>query len=241
MSSIERSVLAEAIDRDTQPAAYGLAQLLLNRFSCRSFRSETVPDAVIDQMLSIAQMSASWCNTQPWHVTITSGEATNALRNLLLDDFDSVSVKEPDFAFPTGYSGIRLDRRREVGWQLYESAGIAKGDRAGSARQARENQRLFGAPHGLLIHTSRELGTYGAVDCGVYLGTLLLAAQSLGLGIVPQAALARHAALIHRHFALPDDLVFVVGASFGFVDEVNPVNRFRSRRAPLTESIRRIS
>ncbi|MGV7121283.1 nitroreductase [Sphingopyxis sp. 550A] len=242
MSSIERAELARASHAADTPRAAALADLLAERYSCRDFRDEPVPDALIDRMLTIAQMSPSWCNTQPWQVTITSGDATETLRAALLADLhDGGFTGEPDIEFPSAYSGARLDRRREVGWQLYESAGIAKGDREASARQAWENERLFGAPHALLIHAPRELGAYGAVDCGVYLGILLLAAQSLGLGIVPQAALARHASLIKRQFALPDDLIFIVGASFGFADYDSPLNQFRSRRAPLTESIRKVN
>ena len=228
MTSIERSALAEGPDA-LPPDAGALTRLLVNRFSCRAFRPDPVPDALIDRMLTIAQLAPSWCNTQPWQVTITSGEATDRFRAALIADIDNPT---PDTA---------PERRREVGWQLYESAGIVKGDREASARQARENQRLFGAPHVLLIHTSRELGVYGAVDCGVYLGTLLLAAQSLGLGIIPQAALAHHSALIRRHFAVPDDQMFVVGASFGFAEMDSPVNRFRSRRAPLNDSVKKVS
>lgn len=66
---------------------------------------------------------------------------------------------------------------------------------------------------------------------------LLLAAQSLGLGIVPQAALAHHSSLIREQFGIAEDEIFVVGASFGFADGTHPVNHFRSRRAPLEESV----
>ncbi|WP_233350896.1 nitroreductase [Hyphomonas sp. ND6WE1B] len=241
MTSIERIEMAHKTEARGLPASDVLMNLLAERFSCRAFRPDPVPKDLIDRMLVMAQMSASWCNTQPWEVTVTSGPATDAFRDALVADADSdASLRVPDIPFPEAYTGIRLDRRREVGWQLYESAGIAKGDREGSARQARENQRLFGAPHVLLIHANRELGTYGAVDCGVYLGTLLMAAQSLGLGIIPQAALAQHSRLIRRHFNVPDELAFIVGASFGFADEDSPVNKFRSRRAPVSDSVRMV-
>ena len=57
--------------------------------------------------------------------------------------------------------------------------------------QALENFRLFGAPHVLIVTSERDLGVYGAVDCGLYGGSLLLAAQSLGIATIAQAALAR--------------------------------------------------
>lgn len=241
MTSIERGFLADSALEGSTPDADVLARLLANRFSCRAFRPDPVPDAVIERMLGIAQMSPSWCNTQPWQVTVMSGTATERLRAALLDDLDNGGEKTSDIPFPDAYTGVRQERRREVAWQLYEHAGVAKGDREASAKQGRENQRLFGAPHVLLVHSSRELGTYGAVDCGIYFGSLMLAAQALGLGMVPQAALAYHSVLIRQLLGTPEDQILVAGASFGFADTDNPVNQFRSRRAPLADSITRIS
>jgi nitroreductase len=238
MSSIERREIRASLPQDAPADFRRLADLLERRFSCRSFLPRPVPRATLEQMLALAQMTPSWANTQPWQVTITSGAATERLRAALLADFDSPEpLAAPDLPFPETYSGVRQDRRREVGWQLYESAGIARGDRAASARQARENERLFGAPHALLIHTRREMGVYGAVDCGLYLGNLLLAAEALGLGMIAQAALAQHCGVIRDLFALPADSVLVVGASLGFPDHGQAVNQFRSRRAPLGECV----
>jgi nitroreductase len=241
MGSVEREHLRASLEGSGSEHFQALADLLARRFSCRAFLPDQVPEATIEQMLALAQMTPSWCNTQPWQVTVTSGAATDRLREALLADVDRAGAPvPPDLAFPEAYTGVRLDRRREVGWQLYESAGIAKGDREASARQARENERLFGAPHAILIHTSRELGAYGAVDCGLYLSNLLLAAEALGLGIIAQAALAQHGGVIRDMFDIPDDAQFVVGASFGFADTAHPVNRFRSRRAMPRDNIARL-
>ena len=85
-------------------------------------------------------------------------------------------------------------------------------------KQALENFNFFGAPHVAIIHTDEALGVYGAIDCGAYVGNFMLAAQALGLGTIPQAALARHSGLIRRHFGLGDDRRVVCGISFGFAD-----------------------
>lgn len=54
-------------------------RLLDERYSCRAFRSESVPRDVIEKILTSAQRTASWCNSQSWHVTITEGEGTERL------------------------------------------------------------------------------------------------------------------------------------------------------------------
>src|SRR4051794_12650525 len=61
-----------------------LERTLINRRSCRGYTDAQVPRDVIEQVLSAAQRTASWCNTQPWHVVITSGDATVKLRDALL-------------------------------------------------------------------------------------------------------------------------------------------------------------
>ena len=96
-----------------------------------------------------------------------------------------------------------------------------------------KNFRLFDAPHALIVTSERDLGIYGAIDCGLYVQALLLAAQSLGIGMIPQAALATYAPLIRDHFGLPENRVVVLGCSFGYADDSHPANRFRSRRAEI--------
>jgi len=112
------------------------------------------------------------------------------------------------------------------------------GDRIASGKQTLENFRLFGAPHALIVTSERDLGAYGAIDSGLYVGSVLLAAQSLGLGMIPQAALATYAPLMREHFDIPENRMIVVGASFGYSDTAHPANGFRSRRAPIAEAVR---
>ncbi len=105
------------------------------------------------------------------------------------------------------------------------------------AKQALENYNFFGAPHVAIIHTDEPLGIYGAVDCGAYVGNFMLAAQALGLGTIPQAALARHSGLIRRHFNLADDRKVVCGISFGFADNAAKVNSYRTSRASVDDTV----
>ena len=93
------------------------------------------------------------------------------------------------------------------------------------------------APHVAIIHTDEPLGIYGAVDCGAYVGNFMLAAQALGLGTIPQAALARHSGLIRRHFNLPDDRKVVCGISFGYADHSARVNSYRTSRASVADTV----
>jgi len=220
-----------------------LAGLLARRYSCRGFLPKPVPHETIEAILSIAQLTASWCNSQAWQVIVTEGEATQRFSEALMaaSRTDAGEQLVTDFPRPARYTGRYQERRRETGWQLYEAVGVAQGDRTGSAQQTKENYRLFGAPHAMVITSNRDLGVYGAVDCGGYVANLMLAAQSFGVDTIAQAAIAMQSACVRTFFNLPDDRLIVCGMSFGYGDPNHPANSFRTRRDGIDEIVRWVS
>lgn len=213
--------------------ALALQALLDQRYSCRGFLPQEVPQATIERILQLAQRTASWCNAQPWQVVVTRGAATGRLREALLAA--QTQPPQPDFPWPREYHGVYQAQRRECGLALYDAVGVAKGDREASARQALENFRFFGAPHVAIVTSDEALGVYGAVDCGAFVSNFMLAATSLGVATVPQAALASRADVLRAQLGLAADRRVVCGISFGFADEAHPANGFRTTRAGLDE------
>src|SRR5882757_247504 len=86
------------------PEAETLRRLLDTRHSCRHFLPRAIDREVVEEILAIAQRSASWCNTQPWQVHVTAGVATEAVRAGLMNYMAS-SEGAPDLAFPLRYAG----------------------------------------------------------------------------------------------------------------------------------------
>ena len=214
-----------------------LEELLNERYSVRAFLPQSVPRDTIAHILTVAQRTASWCNSQPWQVVIVSGEAKERFRKLIYAEAASGAAHDSDFPFPREYKGVYLARRRESGFQLYNTLGIPRGDKAAYARQALQNYNLFGAPHVAIIHTDEPLGVYGAIDCGAYVANFMLAAQALGIGSIAQAALARHSGLIRRHFNLAADRRVVCGISFGYADHGDRVNSYRTSLAAIADTV----
>jgi len=211
-----------------------LERLLTDRWSCRGFTDEQVPRDVVERLLTIAQRTPSWCNTQPWQLVITSGEETTKLREALLKSFDWAGS---DFEFPVAYNGVYRERRRESGWQLYEAVGVEKGDREASALQMLRNFEFFGAPHVAILTTDADLGVYGAIDCGLYVDSFLLAAQALGLGACAQAALAAGSPFLRDYFNLDESRRVVCGISFGYADPDHPTATYRTSRVGLEDVV----
>ena len=212
-------------------------RLLAARYSCRAFLPQPVATETIERILALAQRTPSWCNAQPWQVHITRGAATERFRQALFEHA-SAHKPEPEYPFPREYRGVYLERRRACGFQLYESVGIARGDRGASARQTMENFRLFGAPHAMIVTTEEALGVYGVLDCGAWVGNFMLAAKSFGVASIAQAALAAHPGFTRRFFGIAEDRRIVCGMSFGYEDREHPANRFRTARAAIGEVVR---
>lgn len=209
-----------------------LDALMMARFSCRAYRSDPVPRQTIEAIVDTARRVPSWCNAQPWQLTITSGKETEAFRSALRQQAMS-GAHDPDLAFPASYPGVYGDRRRTCGWQLYDAVGVTKGDREASNRQAMRNFDLFDAPHCAIVSSPAELGAYGALDCGGFVTAFCLAAEAAGVATIPQAAVASFAPFLHSYFNIPEDRLILCAISFGYADMGDPANGFRTRRAAV--------
>lgn len=213
-------------------------EIIRGRQSCRAFDSRPVPRDVIEQILLLAQNTPSWCNTQPWHVLIVSGEACARLADRLYQRA-ALNLQNDDFEIAPAprYEGISLERRRAAGWALYDAVGCARGDREASREQALKNFRFFGAPHIAIISSTESIGPYGLVDCGGYINNFMLAAASLGVATIAQASVVRFPDVIREELTIAPNTTLVCGISFGFADENDPANKFRTARATLTDVV----
>ncbi|MCW5653412.1 nitroreductase [Hydrogenophaga sp.] len=217
--------------------AAALDKLLSERHSCRAFLPQAVDVAVQKSFLAMAQKASSWCNSQAWQVAIASGAAVERFREAMYNAARDGTQRGADFPFPKEYTGPYLARRRECGFQLYNAVGVERGDKAGGARQALENFRLFGAPHVAILTSDPGLDVYGAVDVGGYVQVLLLAMQAHGVAAIPQAALASHSALAKSLLGIDPARKVVCGISFGYEDTSHPANSYRTSRAGLDEVV----
>ncbi len=213
-----------------------LNSILDNRYSCRGFLKKKVPLKKVEEIIETAQKVPSWCNAQPWQLTLIEGEHLESLREKLWEAGKDL-FHQPDIPFPNSYEGIYKERRRECGFQLYDAVGVAKGDRESSFKQTLKNYRFFEAPHIVTITTPKALGTYGVLDCGAFITAFALAATAKGLATIPQAAPAGLSPILRKHVSFEEDRDLVCVISFGFEDKNHPANQFRTRRASFNEIV----
>ena len=79
--------------------------ILDNRYSCRAFLKETVPLDLLEEIIATAQKVPSWCNAQPWQLTLVEGERLEILREKLWEAGKDL-YHQLDISFPSTYEGI---------------------------------------------------------------------------------------------------------------------------------------
>ena len=222
------------------PAAVEAA--ISTRRSVRRFRPDPVPRAEIEALLALAARAPSGTNVQPWRVHVLLGAARQRLADRLqaaYDDPQHEAVHVAEYAYyPTDWVSPYVDRRRKVGWDLYQLLGIAKGDKAAMHDQHRRNFAFFDAPVGLIFTIDRVFNQGSWLDYGMFLQTLMIAARARGLDTCAQAAFCRFHRLIAEELALPHSQQLVCGMALGWADESAAENTLRTERAPLADFVR---
>lgn len=227
-------------------------QVLEQRNSVRAFEDREVPEALLEQILAHALQSPSWSNTQPYHVAVARGAVLEDLRRQLGARFQRASelsrapwyrkllapfsgvMPDGDFKPILKYPPDLQPRRVATGKGLYEHLGIARDDHAARDAQMARNFAFFDAPVAMFLFVHKGLGHYSALDAGIFLQSLMLAATDAGLGTCAQGALALWRSPVEAHFSIPAPYQLLCGLSLGYPAD-QPVNRFRPGRISVEE------
>jgi len=225
-------------DLEANEDAERLGRLMRSRFSCRAFLPDPIPEATIARLTDTARWAASWSNVQPWEILVTRPQTTLKLAEALIRLASARAPTTTDVPYPPGFTGVHLQRRREVGFGLYGALSIQREDRAAREAHFVENFRFFGAPHVALVTMPADMGAYGALDVGNFLACFMLAAHAEGVATLAQAALAQYAGTIRELFEIPSQRAFLCGVAFGRADMSHPANAYRAPRAGIEEFLR---
>lgn len=210
---------------------------ITSRRSIRAFLPTPVARETVQDILRVAARAPSGTNTQPWKVTVLTGDAKAALSARIRAAYDDPAERarhREEYAYyPTEWQPPYIDRRRKVGWDLYGLLGIGKADKARMHAQHGRNYAFFDAPVGLIFRIDRVLQQGSWLDYGMFLQNVMVAARARGLDTCPQAAFTQFHRIIAEQLALPASEMVVCGMSLGFADPAAPENALVTERAPV--------
>lgn len=215
--------------------AQAVDRAITSRRAVRAFLPTPVDPALLRHLLAVAAQAPSGTNMQPWRVRVIGPQARARLEPALLAALDSpdLPAAEEYRYYPESFREPYQSRRRKVGWDLYGLLGVQKGDLAGMKRQTAANLRFFDAPVALMVTIDRDLEIGSWLDLGMFVQSILIAAQGHGLNSCPQAIFARYHPVVRRELAIPDGEIIVCGIAIGHADPDAPANRLVPEREPV--------
>jgi nitroreductase len=118
---------------------------------------------------------------------------------------------------------------------MYAALNVTRLDVEGFREQLVRNYRFFGAPVGLFFAIDRDMQQGQWSDLGMYIMSVMLLAREHGLHTAPLEAWALFPRTVQIYLQMPGELMLFCGMALGVMDEADPVNRWRARRAELAE------
>tara|TARA_B110000208_G_C11491266_1_gene329653 strand:- start:13 stop:648 length:636 start_codon:yes stop_codon:yes gene_type:complete len=197
---------------------------------------------MVQEILNLALRSPSGGNTQPWKIYVVAGDAkqdlTTSVEKAMVDG--SLSHATPEFAiYPDKNSTppappAFLDRRRKLGYAMYNLMGVDRKDKIGRAKAMGRNYDFFGAPVGMIITVEKACDANGWGHVGCLLQSICLLAEERNLGTCLQEAWGNLGRTVYNSLNIPDNEVVWCGLALGYPDTTKPVNTLRSEREELS-------
>ncbi len=214
-----------------------VTEAVLARKSVRAFLSTPVPENTIRQILIDAARAPSGGNVQPWKTYVLAGKVRDELVQSLRDKWAAGNFGEGTEykIYPDNLGEPYMSRRRDVGFKLYELAGVARDDKIGRLKQMFRNFELFDAPVCMIFTIDRTMGPPQWADLGMYIQTVALLALDHGLTTCLQEAWANWHKTLTQMLSIPDHEMVFCGLALGFEDTTARVNTLRSERAGLED------
>jgi nitroreductase len=229
------------------------SQFLASRRSTRDFLSTPVPPEIIEQILKGSLTAPSWSNTRPFKVAVASGDIRDRISSEFLSRWGVLSkilrkgilnklrIVYSRYGLPTSnrsiakpYPAELKPRAERVGREMYETFGVARGDRPARDQQWAKNYSFFGAPVELFIYVHKSLHIYAASDAGLMMQNLMLSAHAHGLGTCAQGAVAIWDDVVRKEFEIPKDYRLLCGIALGYPSD-STVNDFKANRIGVEE------
>ena len=203
----------------------------------RGFLPDEVPEPLMRDLFTLAQCAPSNCNVQPWSPHVVSGPSLAALRERLVAAARDPAAQNPDWPLEPKYEGVYRDRQWDAALQLYGAMGIERRDLPGREAAYLRNFACFDAPHAVFVFMPRPFDLRQALDCGIWLQTLMLVMASRGIASCAQGALGLYPDVVRTHLGLPATHRLLLGVSFGYEDPDVPANAARVGRATVEDAV----
>lgn len=214
-------------------------EAIRTRKSIRCFKPDPIPREVLEDILDTAIQAPSAMNTQPWAVTVVTGEALEELSKANVELLKAGVATHPEIDH-VPYQDVYRQRQVDLAIQIFQLMGITREDKQKRADWTERGFRYFDAPAAIILSMEKALdhSAMSLLDLGAIMQTICLAGLKHGLGtcIEDQGVMFPEAVREHAH--IPETHRVVIAIAIGYPDWSFPANKLESTREPLEKVVR---
>ena len=210
-----------------------IVEAIRSRKSIRGYKPTPVPKEVLIEILDIARRSPSGFNTQPWEITVITGEVLDKIKKGNAEMLAAGVAPNPDMPH-RHYEGIYRQRQVDLAIQIFELMGIAREDKQKRVEWLQRGVRFYDAPAAIILYMDRSVDSFHShLSVGIVIQTICLAALNYGLGTCIEDRGTMFPEVLRKFTPIPKSKLIVITIAIGYPDWDFPANKLETKREPL--------
>lgn len=202
------------------------------RHSVRQFTDQAVETDLIKEIVTVAQRTPSWVNSQPRQVYCARGTVLQQIKEAYREADQTGQASQPDLPVMSREEWAPRTQANMKQWRHDIVHHFSSFDEAHTAMSTASNN-LYDSPVILFITVPQASPDWSIFDAGAFAQTLMLAATNRGLGSIPTYNSVRFPKILRHFLGIPDTERVLVGISLGYPAD-QPLNHYHSQRVPLS-------
>ena len=211
-----------------------VVEAIRSRKSIRGYKPDPVPKEVLRKILGVASRSPSAMNTQPWDITVITGQVLDNIRQGNIEMLTSGAIPNPDIPFKP-YEGVYRQRQVDLAIDIFRLMGIAREDKEKRAEWMQRGFRFFDAPAAIILSMDKSLdeSPLARLDIGAIIQTICLVALNYGLGTCIEDQGIVFPEVVRKFTHIPKSKRIIISIAIGYPNWDFPANKLEAEREPV--------
>jgi nitroreductase len=211
-----------------------ILEAINSRKSIRGYKKDAVPNEVITEIINMASRSPSAYNTQPWEITVMTGEVLEKIKQANITKLNSGSASQREITLKP-YKEKYRERQVALAVELFKLLGFTLDDEVKKNDWAKQGCLFYSAPIGIIISCDKSLDDQPLtlLDIGAFVQTLCLASLSYGLATCIHDQGIMYPDVIRKFTNLSEHKRMIIALSIGYPDWDFPANKLTTPREPI--------
>ena len=210
-----------------------IIEAIRSRRSTRGYKPDPVPKEVIEEILESAVHAPSAMNSQPWAITVVTGNVLDNIKRSIIEIMTSGAAPSPDIPHKP-YEGVFRQRQKDLAAQIFGLMGIAWEDKEKRAQWTQRGFRFYDAPVAIILSMDSSVDESQATFAlGTLSQNICLAALKYGLGTCIEDQGILYPSILRKSIGIRESMHIVMGIAIGYPDPDFSTNGLETTREPV--------